>query len=178
MTTPISASTPAGQEPVANPDAGFGGPLPVADHADAVVLLLERQRGLYEQLRELGEKQRQLIQDQLPEPLLVVLSQRQQLVDELAQINHELEPYRSNWRRFYGALSGPDQKRVGGLVQEVETLLASIIEKDNHDQTQLEQAKRLVGDELGLAVRAGAAVHAYKTQFAAGRGRQLTDRKG
>ncbi len=175
MTEPLSVSASQSSK-VTLP----GQPLRDGDTAtDPQVLigLLEQQRSVYQQLAQLAQEQGRLVRDGASEPLLAVLAQRQQRVDELTQINIKMEPYRSRWEQLYNRLSMQDRQRVAGLVQEVQGLLSTIIEQDNHDRQQLEQSKSLIHNELGRVTQAGAAMQAYKVRPASGGG-HLTDRQG
>ena len=149
--------------------------------AAPLVALLERQRDKYQKLQTLSRTQTQLVQEGQTEPLLRVLAQRQQLVDELAHLHRELEPYRSAWEQVYGRLSETDRGVVSNLIKAVEQLLAEIIEQDQRDQQQLQQSKGQVGESLSQTAHAGHAMAAYNAHHAAGgrvSGLPITDRKG
>ncbi|MDD4891809.1 MAG: flagellar export chaperone FlgN, partial [Phycisphaerae bacterium] len=68
-----------------NPDATL-------PHGDAMLDLLVRQHELYRELRRLARTQRDLIAAEDPSALLNLLSQRQKLIAQLADINIRLEP--------------------------------------------------------------------------------------
>ena len=144
---------------------------------DLLVTLLQQQIDRYKKLHDLSGQQARLVKDGHPEQLLGVLAQRQQLVDELTQINSDLKPYRSRWDQLFNTLNEQDKERVRRLVGEVDFLLSGIIEQDNRDREQLEEAKNLIAGELGQTAQASAAVSAYKVQSAAGKN-HFTDRQG
>lgn len=160
MTAPTPSSTKQTARPF--PVGTDCGPADTADAVHKLIELLQRQRGLYEQLRGLGHQQGQLIESGSPQSLLAVLSQRQQLVDDLADISGQLEPYRDRWEAFWGGLSEPDRHQIGALVGALEGLLAGIIDQDDQDRKRLEQSKAVVGHELGRVTQTGAALQAYR----------------
>lgn len=127
-----------------------------------VVALLERQLDLYQQLRLLSDQQRPLVEQGAAESLLAVLSQRQKLIQELAGLNEELDPYRQRWAEFWASLESGERQRVGGLVSRTQEILAAIMERDEADRRQLQEAKGRVAGEMGRINQAGAAIHAYR----------------
>ena len=60
--------------------------------ADRFAGLLTQQRSVYQSLRSLSEQQTQFIASGDTSALLDVLGQRQQIVEQLTQINAETEP--------------------------------------------------------------------------------------
>src|SRR5262249_16506136 len=62
-----------------------------------LIRLLERQRDVFQHLRSLADRQRALVEQDDPQPLLVLLSERQRLVEDLNRCNSLLAPYRRNW---------------------------------------------------------------------------------
>jgi len=173
--TPVPVSSAAPQPTAGGSNANT--PDPSTHDVGLLITLMKRQRDVYEQLQSLGDQQRDLIETGSSEALLRLLSQRQKLVDELTVVHGDLEPYRNDWKRFWGGLNKPHQQEVGSLIQHVEELLGAIIEKDNQARQDLEQAKSMVGGELDQAAHASVAVRAYKSPAVSGNNR-LTDRQG
>jgi hypothetical protein len=143
----------------------------------SLIALLERLVVIYQQLHDLSRRQGALISNGSAEDLLGVLAQRQQLVDESAKINRELEPYRNEWTRVLDGLRDPERQRVGGLVGRVEELLAGIIEQDNRDRQRLQDATGAVKSELDRVRQSPQAVNAYQAQARLG-GNRYTDQRG
>ena len=54
--------------------------------ADTLIALLNRQRMLYDQLKDLAARQTELVDGSDPESLLKVLAARQRLIDQLTDI--------------------------------------------------------------------------------------------
>ena len=123
--------------------------------------MLNQQRILYEAIHRLSTQQAGLVASADAEALLNLLSQRQHLVDRLAQINQKLEPYRQNWRSVYDALCPDDQLHVTQLVDHAQNALATIIAQDEADRKSLEDAKNAMGKEIKQVNKAGLAAAAY-----------------
>ena len=139
--------------------------------------LLTRQRDLYRDLSALSSQQADLIAQGQTEQLLSVLSRRQGLIEELGRTNDEIGPYRGRIPEIAEAL--PDAKRdeLRSLVEQVQSLLKQIIDRDEQDRKKLEAAKQEVGTQITRTVRTGAAMNAYKQKAATAPAR-FTDRNG
>lgn len=128
--------------------------------------LLQQQRDLYRRLRELAEGQSQAVRDDQPESLLRILGQRQRLIHELTQVNAMLEPYRSQWDKLREGLEPAERLRVSELVDEVQALLAQILQQDEGDCDMLKKRSGEVRGEasavaLGRKVNTAYAMRSY-----------------
>lgn len=141
-----------------------------------LIELLTRQRDLYARLDELSVGQMQHIEDGATEQLLGVLSQRQGVVDALNRISAELAPYRDNWPAMSGRLDDDDRQAVRELMDEVDTRLQTILERDDQARTKLQAAQQQMGRELRQVTGGAAAVNAYRTQRSVAP--RFADRKG
>lgn len=146
---------------------------------DALLLLdlLSQQRDLYSQLKVLSDQQSALIAQGQTEQLLQVLTQRQGLVESLSEINERLSPYRHRWASVARTLPQVRRAKLRSLVDEVQQLLAGIVEQDEADRRQLEAAQADVGRQLRQVTHVSSAVSAYKTARPAAPAR-FTDRQG
>ncbi|MCX5661824.1 MAG: flagellar export chaperone FlgN [Planctomycetota bacterium] len=142
----------------------------------ALVALLQKQRAIYVQLRQLSDQQATLIVDGQAEPLLTLLSQRQKLIDDAALLNADLEPYRKKWASLWAGLGDKDRETIGALVREVQELLGAIVQQDERDRQSLQAAKGKLGSELQKLSRAAGAVNAYR-QAPSGQNR-FTNKQG
>ncbi|MBI1372968.1 MAG: hypothetical protein GC159_09430 [Phycisphaera sp.] len=115
------------------------------DWADGLIELLDHQRHIYYELRELSERQAELVAAGEAASLLNILSQRQQLIEQLAQISGRIEPFRRDWPTAWGTLDADTQTRVQALINHVHELLDSIVTQDGRDRASLR------GDEAGAA---------------------------
>ncbi len=130
---------------------------------DTLLDLLARQRDLYQELQGLSARQQSIIAQGQTEQLLLVLSERQVLVDRLTAINKDLAPLRGRMSELTDGASEDTRMRIRGLVDEVQQLLASIIDRDEQDRRHLEASKASVGQELSRVNTAPAAINAYKS---------------
>ena len=111
----------------------------VQDEARRLTELLTRQRDLYRQLKELAGAQRQAIDAEHPEGLLRILGDRQRRINELAEIDAQLEPFRARWDRLREALSADQRLHVSELLEDVRELLGEILRQDEGDCDRLEK---------------------------------------
>jgi hypothetical protein len=155
-----------------------------ADHqefsGERLVELLGRQQGLYRQLRLLADRQRSLVTQDDPEPLLALLADRQRLVDGLVDLNMQLAPFRENWSDVYGRLDEPTRKQVAVLLEEVNTSLGAILNSDRRDTATLTAKRESVSNRMA-DVNAGSrasAAYSVAAQGRSGGGRiDMTDAK-
>jgi len=130
--------------------------------AAVVIDLLKQQCSLFSQLQGLSAQQSQYLTSGSVESLLEVLSQRQKVIDDLTTINTGLAPYRQQWAQFCARLNEPDRVCIGELVDQAQSILQVIIDRDDHDREQLDQAKCKLGTEMMQVAQSGAAMQAYK----------------
>lgn len=128
-----------------------------------VLDLLQRQRGLYAELRGRADEQRSLIDRNDADGLLKLLSERQKLVDHLASLNNSLEPLRDRWDRVLASMSPDGRQRAKALVIEVNQLLTSILQDDAKDSDALSHRREAVGCELAQATAGRQVTAAYAT---------------
>lgn len=144
--------------------------------ASQLLALLGKQRDLYDRLRELSERQRNLISGERPELLLDILRDRQSLVMALARVNEELSPYRRDWESTYLRLDAETRANVGALLNRINGTLQAILRTDNEDGALLAARKQAVGramDEVSDN-RAANAAYAQNSFRASDRRADLT----
>ena len=128
--------------------------------------LLTEQHDLYGRLARLAEHQRSLIVGEETERLLVVLGQRQKIIDRLEALADQLRPYQRHWREIRSRMAECDGKEADRLVGEMNTLLSTILEKDRADVQELAARKGSVVTEMAglkMSREAGAAYAAAGT---------------
>ncbi|MFW6154677.1 MAG: flagellar export chaperone FlgN [Planctomycetota bacterium] len=101
--------------------------------------LLTRQRDAYRRLADLAARQRDAIDGDEPEVLLRILADRQKCINEVTELNGQLEPFRQRWDELRGALGPAERLTVSELVDEVQDLLAGILNQDAGDCDLLKQ---------------------------------------
>ena len=146
------------------------------DRAKVLAELLDRQARLYDQLQRLSDTQSRLVADANAEPLLEVLSQRQQLIDQLVAVSEQVEPYKQDWAEIWGALDHAAREHLRGLIERVRGRLDEIIEQDELDRKALSEHRQAAGQEV-QQMRHGAVVNrAYGRSMPAEP--RYTDRQG
>lgn len=133
------------------------------DWATGLIDLLDQQRQVYAKLDALSAEQGDLVAAGDAEPLLNILGQRQSLVDQLTQLNSRIEPYKQNWPALWAQLDAATQSKIQGLIDQVQSMLDAIVERDERDRNALSKQRDDVADQIHGANR-GTAVHkAYGT---------------
>lgn len=155
--TPTPAHGKPSVSPAFTPASGHAG-----GEADQLIDMLTRQRDLYRSLDGLSGKQQQIIATGQAEQLLAVLSERQVIVDQLTKINQDLAPLRGRMTEIADATTDVKRQSLRTLVDQVQAMLESIIERDEEDRQTLEASKAQVGQELAKVTTAPAAINAYK----------------
>ncbi len=140
----------------------------------ALVQLLKEQRVYFSRLRVLADRQKSLVVQDDPQPLLSLLAERQQLVDGLVAVNNRLAPYRSRWTSIYSGLAEPARRHVAELLEESNAALSSILQCDNRDTAMLQAKRQDMVGRLSAFDHGAAATTAYATAGASSRG-PLTD---
>jgi hypothetical protein len=139
-----------------------GGASGAADGAAArIEALLARQLELFAGLDALSERQSELIAGDEADGLLELLSERQRLIDGIAQANALLEPFRSRWSDVMESLGQAERDRVRRRLDELSGLTARIAQRDENDRQQLERRRDAVAAELAQVHRGRGALAAY-----------------
>ena len=130
--------------------------------AAEVARLLRRQHALYVQLRELSEQQRSSLEQGTTQDLLSVLAQRQSVVDDLSEIAGTLSASGGQWSQHLDELPDSERGELRQLVAEVQRLAEEVMQRDEHDQSQLRNMRQRVGGELRGLHAGHAAANAYR----------------
>jgi flagellar biosynthesis/type III secretory pathway chaperone len=155
------ASAPADAAPTAPP-------APAGDvHRDPrswlprLTRLLDEQIGVYEQLGALAQEQHACVESGDTDALLRILGRRQQLIDDLASRNTELEPFVSRWNDLAQAVSEDDRAALRARIERVETLVDQIAKQDEADHAALEQRRQATAGQMQSLASKRSAVAAY-----------------
>ncbi|MGE3180326.1 MAG: hypothetical protein AB7N71_01750 [Phycisphaerae bacterium] len=120
----------------------------VGTTGNEVIALLTLQRDLYRRLSELARAQQSLITDNQPEILLKTLTERQSIINRLARLNEQLGPYRRTWERTYSNLRDDQRGLVNGLLDDINSMLRTILHRDQEDSQRLAARKQTAAAEL------------------------------
>jgi hypothetical protein len=129
--------------------------------AEMLVRTLSGQKGLYVQLLALARQQSQFVSTGETEELMGVLASRSRLIDQVAPLDRELQPFKGRWQEVLDGLLPADRVRVAGLLKEVQQLLADILAQDEIDKASLQKQKAEVGVQINRTVTGAALAKAY-----------------
>lgn len=142
-------------------------PSPAAPHfagiglAATLTRALGGQKSLYTQILALCRQQSQFVATGETESLMTVLAARSRLLDQVAPLDKELQPYKGRWQQILDGLPPKDRAVVGGLLKEVQGLLADILAADEQDKESLIRQKDHVGTEISRTVSGATLNRAY-----------------
>ena len=97
------------------------------------------------------------------------MADRQQLVDELTQLNRVLLPLQSRWREYREQLSAGVGERIDALLRETTETLQLIIAADQQDAGLLAARKAGVAGEMAALDQGRQAFDAYAADSGQGR---------
>lgn len=143
----------------------------------ALFRLLGEQRTRLERLERLAERQSGLIERGDTEGLLALLAERQPLVDELAGLTEEVQPYRAAWAEVARTLGPIDGERAMREAEWMESAAARLAERDRRDAAMLEARRDALAQEISAMPSARGAVAAYSRGQSAV-GARFQDREG
>lgn len=123
--------------------------------------LLGRQQALFDRLDALGQRQSELIEGDEADGLLELLSERQRLIDGIAEVSGLLEPFKSRWAAVMEELPGAQRERVRRRLDALAGLTARIAQRDEADRQNLERRRDAVAMELAQVSRGRGALAAY-----------------
>jgi hypothetical protein len=123
-----------------------------------ILRALGGQKAAYGQILALAQRQSGHVSAGDTEALMAVLAARNRIIQEVAQWDRELQPYKGRWQEVLDGLPTADRRAVGELLQEVQRLLSDILAQDERDKEALLRQKAAVGTEITRTV-SGAALH-------------------
>ena len=138
-------------------EAGNGG----GGIVGTLVRALSGQKALYLQIWALAKQQSGHVASGESEALMTVLAARSRLIEQVAPLDRELQPYKGRWQEVLDGLPTADRKAVGGLLQDVQKLLSDILALDEQDKESLVRQKSVVGTEIRRTVTGAALNRAY-----------------
>jgi hypothetical protein len=131
--------------------------------AAGIEALLRQQQELFTSLDALSIQQAELIESAQTDRLLEVLAERQVLIDAIARLNIDIEPWRARWSEFISALSEAERQHIRQCVEAVAALAERIAARDDRDRSLMEARKGAIAAELGNINRGRGAMAAYSS---------------
>ena len=138
---------------------------------DEIISALQKQVNCYQRLAKLANVQHDHVRDSRTQELLLVLSQRGELLDEITALDQEIAPANKDWRAFVDGLSAEQREKAESLLAETRRLLGQITTADREDTLVLQQRKLNLGRGI---VQATAARKFNQTYAAAAYGTKKT----
>jgi hypothetical protein len=121
---------------------------------DAIISALQQQVDCYQRLAKLTKTQHEHVQNSRTEDLLLVLSQRQQLLEQIAVYEQTIIPAKRDWPQYLSGLSPEQRETADSLLDKTRQLLEQITTADREDALVLQQRKFNVGRGINQAVAA------------------------
>ena len=115
---------------------------------DPVLAALLQQLDCYQRLAKLAMTQHEHVQHSRTEDLLLVLSQRQTLLAQVAQLEQRVAPAKQRWHDYLSKLPPEDRAMAESLLGRTRTLLEEITSSDLKDSLVLQQRKFKLGREI------------------------------
>jgi hypothetical protein len=115
---------------------------------DPVITALEDQVTCYRRLAKLAEIQHEHVQNSATDQLLAVLSRRQEVLDQVADLEQIIAPAKRQWSDYLGRLGSDQRSSAEGLLAETRRLLEQITTADRNDAMVLQQRKVNLGRQI------------------------------
>jgi chaperonin cofactor prefoldin len=150
---------------------------PTGPHADAqhrdpqrwlprLNRVLDQQTDLYRQLNELGQAQSNHIEQGDTDALLTTLARRQSLINQIARLNTDVEPFAKDWPTLLSKLPTEQRDDLKARIDTLDTLVADIAQRDESDRASLERKRNQISSDLRSVSNQRSAVNAYAGQAA------------
>jgi hypothetical protein len=121
---------------------------------DAVLTALVRQVECYRNLAKLAEAQHEYVQNSRTADLLLVLSRRQELLDQIADLETCIGPQKRRWAEYLGQLGGDERSEAEAMMVQTRKLLEEITSADKNDTIVLQQRRLNLGKEINRTTSA------------------------
>lgn len=130
---------------------------------DAVISALRQQLDCYQRLAKLANIQHGHVRNSRTEDLLLVLSKRQKLLEQIEMLEQTIAPARKDWPHYLSGLSADGRETADALLAETRRLLEQITTADREDTLVLQQRKF----NIGRGINQAAAARKFNLSYAA-----------
>jgi len=120
----------------------------------AIIDALSEQVTCYRKLARLAEAQREHVQQSHMEALLGVLQSRQQILEQLQNLEFIIGPAKKRWSEFLDEIEPESRSLAEQMLAETRKLLEQIMASDRNDALALEQRKVNLGKQIKQAAGA------------------------
>jgi hypothetical protein len=121
---------------------------------DPVLEALTRQVDCYRRLAKLAAIQHEHVKNNRTEELLLVLTQRQELLDQAADLEQCIAPAKKAWGQYLSKLAPAERTSAEAMMGQARQLLADITAADRNDTMVLQQRKLNLGKQINNATAA------------------------
>jgi hypothetical protein len=121
---------------------------------DPILEALTRQVECYRRLAKLAAVQHEHVKNNRTEELLVVLTQRQELLDQAADLEQCIAPAKKAWGQYLSTLPPAQRATAESMMGQARQLLADITTADRNDTMVLQQRKLNLGRQIENATAA------------------------
>jgi hypothetical protein len=115
---------------------------------DPVLEALTRQVECYRRLAKLAAVQHEHVKNSRTEDLLLVLTQRQELLDQAADLEQCVAPAKKAWGQYLSTLTPAQKTSAEAMMAQARQLLADITAADRNDTMVLQQRKLNLGKQI------------------------------
>src|SRR5205085_817294 len=130
---------------------------------DPIIHALQEQVTCYQRLAKLAELQHEHVQQSRTEELLDVLGRRQEVLDQVAQLEQSVAPAKRGWGEYLRHLPADQKGTAERLLAETRKLLEQITTADRNDAMVLQQRKLNLGRQITQAKAAKQINRTYAT---------------
>ena len=127
----------------------------------SILTALSDQVDCYRRLSRLTDLQHEHVQQSRTEELLELLGKRQEVLDQIAQLERAIEPARKSWSTYVGGLTTDDRRLAEILMGESRRLLQDITAADRDDAMVMQQRMLNLGKQINQARAAKQVNRAY-----------------
>ena len=122
---------------------------------------IDQKHDLLVQLHQLGRQQGHLIRAEDINNLLVLLSAKQTLLNQLQTVEQQLEPYRHQDPETRQWATPAERQRCADIAQQCEALLSEIVRIERQSEEEMERRRDVAASRLEEAGSAAEARKAY-----------------
>lgn len=115
---------------------------------DPVIIALQEQVTCYKRLAKLAEIQHEHVQNSQTDMLLEVLARRQEVLEQVGQLEKVIGPAKQTWSTYLQTLDPNQRTSAAALLAQTRQLLEQITSADRNDAIVLQQRKLSLGRQI------------------------------
>lgn len=146
--------------------------------ADEFKRLLDAQTAVYRQILALSEKQQAMVEERRENELLVLLSEKQRLIDNHQKMADSAKSVRERWERDRDAASPAAHAKVETAWNALKSVLDQIVRLEDASREVLQEQHGKVSMDIGKIQRGRIANKAYGGGMKPPPAARFSDRQG